>query len=434
MMEKKSHNKSRVAILEVNLDELNQDVLGLEKFQRAYIVYKHQGVVVGQSWATIVGDFVPSTELRLSVSLFSFPVWKAIFSEMSVLDQDLPEASVVVCTRDRTAELANLIPGLSHLARMGHEVIIIDNCPSDDSTAQLASNYPDIRYVYEPNPGLDSARNRGLLTASGEIVAFIDDDAIPDENWLPALLKNFEDPTVGIVTGITLPMELETPAQLWFEETNSFGRGFEKKRFDGMVTSVIGTGQVGAGVNMAIRKSIVTEIGLFDEALDGGTLTLSGGDQEFFYRVLAHGFRIVYDPAALVWHKHRREWGELRKTLYGYGVGLYAWWTKALIVEREYTVLFWGLRWFSSHIMGNLARSIIKGSDHYPLDLAWAEFRGALIGWLRYLQSRRQTGQSKDLQAGMNNQINTENRMEPLGIHQENRLSDSTFEQPLEVE
>jgi GT2 family glycosyltransferase len=248
------------------------------------------------------------------------------------------------------------------------------------------------------------------------------------------LLKNFEDPTVGVVTGITLPGELETPAQLWFEATNSFGRGFEKKRFDAMVTSVLGTGQVGAGVNMAIRKSIVKEIGLFDEALDGGTLTLSGGDQEFFYRVLAHGFRIVYDPAAIVWHKHRREWGELRKTLYGYGVGLYAWWTKALIVEREYTVLFWGLRWFISHIMGNLARSIIKGSDHYPLDLAWAEFRGALIGWLRYLHSRRQTEQSKDLRNGMGKKINAENRMEPLGLHQDKRFSDSTFEQPLEVE
>jgi hypothetical protein len=140
---------------------------------------------------------------------------------------------------------------------------------------------------------------------------------------------------------------------------------------------------------MAVRREAVAEIGFFDEALDGGTLTMSGGDQEFFYRVLARGFRIVYEPAALVWHCHRRTWGELKHTLFGYGVGLFAWWTCALVVEKETTVLFWGGRWFVGHILGELLRSLLKRPGYRPLDLALAEFNGAIRGPWRYFLSRR---------------------------------------------
>jgi cellulose synthase/poly-beta-1,6-N-acetylglucosamine synthase-like glycosyltransferase len=230
-----------------------------------------------------------------------------------------------------------------------------------------------------------------LKEARGDIVAFIDEDAVPDDGWLTALLRNFEDPMVAVVTGITLPWELETPAQQWFEKTNSFGRGFERRSFEAQHMSILGAGQVGAGVNMALRKSALGEIGTFDEALDGGTPTLSGGDQEFFYRVLAHGYRIVYEPGAVVRHRHRREWEELRRTLFGYGVGLYAWWARALWIEGEWTTLFWGLRWFVQQQVGNLLRAFLHRPGHIPLDLAWAEFWGALAGPVRYLRSRRRS-------------------------------------------
>jgi hypothetical protein len=165
--------------------------------------------------------------------------------------------------------------------------------------------------------------------------------------------------------------------------------GFER-RLESAMMSVVGTGQVGAGVNMAIRCSALGEIGLFDEALDGGTSTLSGGDQEFFYRTLARGYRIVYEPKALVWHKHRREWNALRHTIFGYGVGLSAWWTKTLFAKKEITLLFWGPVWFFQYNLGNLIRSLFRRSGCVPMDLARAEFWGAMIGPFRYLQSRRE--------------------------------------------
>lgn len=381
-------------ILEVNVENLHQDIPGMGEFQSAYIVFKYQGIVVGQAWVPVIQDCIPSAELRLRASNLAWPIWRVEISNTSKQKVRLPTICVVVCTRDRTDELARLLPELTRFAEAGNEVLVVDNCPSDDNTAQLVSSHPEIRYILEPRPGLNNARNRGLTETSGEVVAFIDDDALPSDGWLQALGRNFIDPTVAIVTGITMPLEFNTQAQVWFEVTNTFERGFERKIFEAMTMSVLGSGQVGAGVNMAIRRSILQEIGQFDEALDGGTLTLSGGDQEFFYRALAHGYRIVYDPAALVWHKHRREWQALRQTVYGYGVGLFAWWTKALLVDKEYTVLFWAPRWFFSHVIRNLFRSMLNRPGCIPLDLAWAELKGSLVGWFKYLQSQRMVRQN----------------------------------------
>lgn len=389
------YNSTGVAIQQVTIEHLNKDVLDLEGFQRALIVFRHKDAVVGTAWFPVVNRKVSATQLQSTVSKMAWPVWQQIVAEMGKQPVQLPTVSVVVCTRDRTNDLAASLPELAKLADRGHPVLVVDNCPADDGTARLVASYPGITYIYEPRAGLDIARNRGIQESSSEVVAFIDDDAIPDEGWLDALLKHFDDPMVAVVTGLTLPLELETQAQQWFEITNGFNRGFEQRSFDSTCMSVVGTGQVGAGVNMAIRRSALSEIGYFDEALDGGTPTLSGGDQEFFYRALAHGYRIIYEPRALVWHKHRREWKALRQTIFGYGVGLFAWWSKTLFVEKEFTLLYWATVWFIQHHLGNLLRSVLRRPGCVPLDLAWAEMWGAVIGPYRYLRSRRALQQTR---------------------------------------
>ena len=386
----KSNNSTSIAIRQVLVEDLDRGIPGLEDFQHCLVVFRFKGAVVGTAWFPVVNGEVSPIRLQSVVSEIAWPVWQQIIAQMEASPPPrITTATVVVCTRNRASDLASGLPALAKLVEQGHQVLVVDNCPSDDSTSQLVAKYPGIIYIYEPRAGLDIARNRGLREATGEVAVFIDDDAVPDAGWLDALLLDFDDPMVAVVTGITLPLELDTQAQSWFEKTNGFARGFTRRVFDSAMMSVVGTGQVGAGVNMAIRCSALGEIGLFDEALDGGTMTLSGGDQEFYYRTLARGYRIVYEPKALVWHKHRREWEALRHTIFGYGVGLYAWWTKTLIVQKELTLLYWGTVWFCQHILGNLMRSLLRRSGCVPLDLAWAELWGAVIGPFRYLRSSR---------------------------------------------
>lgn len=385
----KLENRWKTKIIEIAIERPVREITGLEGYTDAMLVFRYKGAVVGTARVHVIAGRIPSAAIRTEQAKTAWPVWKRLVAEKSRTRTVLPSATVVVCTRDRPDDLARCLPHLARMAKNGTQVLIVDNCPSDGRTRQLVVEYSGICYIHEPRPGLNVARNRGLRAAQGEVVAFLDDDAIPDAGWLDSLLANFADPMVAVVTGITLPLELETPAQQWFEKTNSFGRGYVRRVFETGTTSVLGSGQTGAGVNMAIRREAVSEIGFFDEALDGGTPTMSGGDQEFFSRALARGFRIVYEPAALVWHRHRRDWTELRHTLFGYGVGLFAWWTRALIIEKEITVLYWGSRWFISHILGELIRSVLKRPGYRPFDLAMAEFNGAIRGPWRYFRSRK---------------------------------------------
>ena len=102
-----------------------------------------------------------------------------------------PSATIAICTRNRTDDLRRCLDALIKLPNDGQEILVIDNAPSNDDTLKLVEDYSKVRYVREPRPGLNIARNRALKEASNEIVAFTDDDAVPDQLWLRGLLKNY---------------------------------------------------------------------------------------------------------------------------------------------------------------------------------------------------------------------------------------------------
>jgi hypothetical protein len=141
---------------------------------------------------------------------------------------------------------------------------------------------------------------------------------------------------------------------------------------------------------MALRRNIIDLIGPFDEILDAGTPTKSGGDTEMFNRIIANGYQIVYDPAALSWHRHRRTWEELREVLYGYGVGTYAYWTGKLIQDKELMVLVVAGNWFFKYQLPELIKSILHFPNSSPIDLLVNELRGCLAGPRAYFESKTQ--------------------------------------------
>jgi GT2 family glycosyltransferase len=303
--------------------------------------------------------------------------------------EPLPSATVAVCTRDRPHDLRACLRALGRLPDDGQEVLVVDNAPATDAACEVVAEFPQVRYVRETRPGLNAARQRALREAHGDVVAFTDDDAQPDRGWLRALLSNFHDPLVLCATGLTMPLELETPAQEWFERTYPFSRGFTRRVFQSPPHNALVGGPIGAGVNMAVRRTIGETIGGFDEALDAGTPTKSGGDHDLFTRVLGAGFRIVYDPVALTWHRHRRTWPELYDAVYGYGVGVYAAWTRALFVDRELAVPVVAWRWLWHDQLRALARALLRRRGSPPLRLVLAELRGCVVGPFAYLLARR---------------------------------------------
>ncbi len=251
--------------------------------------------------------------------------------------------SVVVCTRDRPEQLAQCLRSLQNLSQAPHQILVVDNAPRTDATRQLVAQMPDIQYVLEPRPGLSVARNTGISHSTGDIIAFTDDDVVVHPEWITRLQQSFHHPKVLAVTGLVLPAELETEAQLIFQRGSGNGVGwgyrartFNSQFFEEMKPHGVPVWYIGAGANMAFQRKAFELVGNFDERLGAGASGCSE-DSEFWYRVLAEGWVCRYEPTAVVYHYHRGDLDSLRQQMYQYMRGHVA----ALLVQFA-TYKHWG--------------------------------------------------------------------------------------------
>lgn len=389
----------KIAVREVKLDAFPAAGLtGLEGYDRAFVIVRLNDRPLSQVEVPVKHGRVDALTLWDAALAASGPlVWETWlqqwldWDEAGPLTGHLPQATVAVCTRDRPEDLARCLDALLAMPDHGQELMVVDSASRDDETRRVVTRYGErVHYFREVRPGLNRARNRALREARHELVAFIDDDAVPDAAWLGRLLRPFADPRVWCVTGNTLPWELETRAQQIQERFSTFSRGF-KRRTWGPFALPVATGCVGAGVNMALRKRVLAVLGPFDPALDAGTLTCSGGDNEMFGRILGAGYHIVYEPAALARHRHRRDDKALEKALYGYGVGVYAAWTRALVFQRDWHVFRAAWQWCRHEQLPRLLRRKRRGP---PRRLQVLQLLGCLIGPWAYFRSRMREGKA----------------------------------------
>jgi GT2 family glycosyltransferase len=392
-----------VAVLEIHLEALPDLVDGLDRYRQAHVLFRYKRRPVARLWVDVQDGRLSGEELRLAFMeaadwAFWFPWlhdylgWQPNCYLDGSLGQNaspLPLVTVAICTRDRPEDLRRCLQALTRLPDDGQEILVVDSCSRSDEPRAVVADFPQVRYLREPYPGLNRARNRALKEASHPIIAFLDDDVIPDRDWLRNITRNFSDPRVMCVCGLTMPLELETEAQVWFEHYTSFSRGFYRKEFDKDNLHPLAAGQAGAGASMALRSEVLSCVGLFDESLDAGTPTHSGGDTEMFSRILEAGYRIVYEPAILSWHRHRKTWQDLRKVIYGYGVGTYAYWTKRLLEDGQWSVFLLAWYWAWQTQFPNLLKSLLRLPGSTPVDLLLQELKGCLAGPRAYRTSCR---------------------------------------------
>jgi len=308
-------------------------------------------------------------------------------------DQSLPAISVVVCTRDRALSLQRCLQTLTQLDYPRYEVVVVDNCSRDASIPQIvvAHNY---RYVREDTPGLDWARNRGIREATHDIVAYIDDDALATPGWLRGVALGFAEPEVMAVTGMVLPAEIETPAQYDFECYGGMSKGFKAytiRRRELNRRDLLRAYNWGVGANMAFRRSLFEAIGHFDVALDVGTPTNGAGDIEFFYRTVTAGYALRYEPAAMVFHVHRRDHRALTRQFYNNGRAFPAYLLTIIRNQPHYrrAIVWFALRWWIwDWLLRRLLSSLMR-RDRGTLRAALAELWGSCSALWAYRKSRR---------------------------------------------
>ncbi len=310
-----------------------------------------------------------------------------------------PSISVIICTRDRTTQLATCLQHLTALQYPNYELLVVDNAPKTNDTAELIKHeyghLANVRYVREDRPGLSRARNCGLQHAQGEIVAYIDDDERADPHWLTELVGGFSlIDNIACVTGMILPAEIETKAQEWFEQFggHSKGRSFESVIFNTTTHAVqdplFPAPPFGAGGNMAFRAATLRALGGFDPLLGAGSAARAAEETALFYDLLMAGYSLVFRPTAIVRHTHYREYTQLKQQLYGYGTGMTAFYTRCLLRDPRRIIDFVRLvpRGLTYYLSPHSARQARMRSD-YPTELTRQQFKGMLYGPFAYLRS-----------------------------------------------
>ena len=311
-----------------------------------------------------------------------------------------PRATIVVNTCGGREMLLRTISSALDQDYPNFEVVVVDNRPCTSQVERLLrERFPGelrLGYASEPRPGLGRARNAGLQAATSDLVAFTDDDVVLDKSWLSWLVAGFGvTENVDCVTGLILPLELETQAQLLFDDFNGWSTRLERRVWDRDEHRLdhplypYTVGIYGSGANAAFRRQALLELGGFDHRLGIGTPTCGGEDLDIYTRIILRGHRLVYQPAALLRHAHPRDLRRLEQRVRFYGVGLGAMLTKHLchehVTRREL------LRRLPAGLVYTFSPRSLKNARKprgYPLRLTLYELMGMAWGPIGYLRSR----------------------------------------------
>jgi O-antigen biosynthesis protein len=213
------------------------------------------------------------------------------FEEATAPDtDDWPPMSVVVCSYNGERWIRGCLDALLRIDYPNHEVIVVDD-GSTDATGEIAAEYADFTLVKTENVGLSSARNLGMRAAVGEIVAYVDDDARPEPDWLRQLARRFMETRHAAIGGPNIPPPDD--GAIADCVANSPGGPIHVMLSDEEAEHV-------PGCNMAIRKATLEDVGGFDP-----TFRIAGDDVDLCWRLHRRGLTVGFSPGAVVWH-HRR--------------------------------------------------------------------------------------------------------------------------------
>ena len=248
--------------------------------------------------------------------------------------KSIPVLSVVVCSYNGASKLAKCLEALDRQTiRDSIEIIVVDD-GSTDGTASIARQFDVDVVVHEANCGLSMARNTGIRRSRAAIVAFTDDDCVPADNWLESVLIEYRDQSVLGVGGTVAPLSTDGALLRYLEANNPLApvevertvsssvayRAYLYMRRNAKAPKDDGRRSVYSlvGANFSARRCVLDAIGLFDDRI-----TFGGDEEDVCRRLRAHypEGRLVYSPAAMVYHDYDPHVRDTLRRSYAYGKG-----------------------------------------------------------------------------------------------------------------
>jgi glucosyl-dolichyl phosphate glucuronosyltransferase len=220
--------------------------------------------------------------------------------------------SIVICTYNRAALLSQTLESLKkqrNASAHKAEILVVDNNSKDETrkvTEAFSASSPWlVRHIFETRQGVSYARNRGISEAKGEIVAYLDDDVEAEPEWLENMAVCFAETGADVIGGrIERKWDCEKPE--WLVEEIS--APLIRQNFGDKRVSMTSAKSWMVTANLAFRRRVFEKCGVFDVTVGRRAGSLVGGEEpEMFRKLHAAGFKVFYEPKAVVWHKVEKE-------------------------------------------------------------------------------------------------------------------------------
>lgn len=386
-----------VKVIDLELSEPLKPIWGMEGYEGARLLVRYHGKPVGWTYAVGSNHSFISPE-RISQAIDNHMSWQCVeavlgerHEENDHIPNKLPPISVIVCRGPSARSIDDCLARLRALAYPEYEIVLVDY--GAHSLPYSSWSHPEVRYIRAEEANLAVARNRGLADAQHGIVAFIDPDGYPDSQWLHAIGRAFSSRRIQAVCGLIAPAELDTLSQLQFEQGGyGFPQGLDRRILRRATLDdrqLLRADGFGSGGNMAFHRSVLNELGGFDprcnvDAIGGGC------EVELLHRLVANGHALLYEPAALAWHRPKRDPDSARRTAYerGKSTGLYTLMCfRKRTVRRNALVRFVLHDWAWRRIFKRLLRP-----GQTPRSLVIAELAGALASPATFMKARKMFG------------------------------------------
>jgi len=212
----------------------------------------------------------------------------------------IPKISIIIpfCNSERVLPLC--LRGIVDQTIQPLDVILVDN-NSKDGSAFIAKKFEEehpgrCTYIVESKQGPSSARNTGVRSARGDIMAFTDSDCIPGEYWLRDIMQAFNNPSIGAVAGKIVGSRSANSVEI-FHALFTLKGGPQEKVYESFSLNAGGF----ATANFAVRKDLFEKLGGFDESRSFGE------DHDLCARIYKSGHSIKYIPIGIVYHVHRSD-------------------------------------------------------------------------------------------------------------------------------